>query len=158
MVHGSFPNLPELPLLLIWGHVWFFFFPPFNSSLLSEIAWLFPSLYCPHLTQFQSHPPQFGLSDGLSWKMSYSSSLELDYSPASSELPVSSIPLRLSPVVSSGSLRAPFFGPSNALLLPAISSRAGPDTAHRPRVRLMLCFWLLVLRGPGLTLWHLVLP
>ena len=50
--------------------------------------------------------------------------------PASSELPIPTV-LRLFPVVSSGSLRVPFFGPSNALVVPSISSHTGPAIAHK---------------------------
>ena len=50
--------------------------------------------------------------------------------PASSELPIPTV-LRLFPVVSSGSLRVPFFGPSNVLVVPSISSRTGPAIAHK---------------------------
>ena len=51
--------------------------------------------------------------------------------PASSELPIPTALLRLFPVVSSGSLRVPFFGPSNALVVPSISSHTGPAIAHK---------------------------
>lgn len=149
MVHGSFPTFPELPLLLILGSV------KKHGGLLSEISCLcFPPLLC--YSSLLSFPGSISLPFSIvspKWRPVPEGQSLLTGAGLFQHRQASQLPLFFSncpPGISSGSLGVLFSIPSDALLLPSVSSRTDSDS--RPCVWLTFYLRLLVLWDLGLTL------